>query len=354
MESKSTAEFDVQLVSIATTYDSSTRDYERALTAVAMHLTTAEVEVLDDRLLRSSENANIRYAIFYILSIYYRRNRSFLLLQKLMNTYLQEFSGQRTFPHLMSLYYRQTNSADQIHQAVEEARRAKLNCPDHAGVLNNFAELVAVIGESYEKVDSATLNEALEAIQQAIGLDRAYPKFYATQGRLLALKGDVERARTLIQHAINMEDTTETDYAVRLGDYQSHLLGVLILQFKHRLEADLQTAQTGIEKHRESVEQALHQQQAKVETAVSTAQSSNLQFLGFFTALLSFVVGSTQILSHEPLRAAEHLIIVLGGVMLLVVLAFTMVLRPASERWAKTYWVGIAISLVLIVGGLLH
>jgi hypothetical protein len=66
------------------------------------------------------------------------------------------------------------------------------------------------------------------------------------------------------------------------------------------------------------------------------------------------VLGFTQILSHESTVTAEHLIIVLGGVMLLVVLTFTTVLQNVGQRWPKSYWVGLVVAMVLIIGGVLY
>lgn len=342
------------ILEIANDHDNANRGYEKALTTAAMYMDPSKVAGLEQQLVMTTEAVKIRYTLFYLLHIYYRRTQNFAALQSLMDRFTEDFTSQPSFPHLVSLYYRQANTFDAMQKALEEARMASHQCPTHAGILNNLAEIVAALGENDHDVTSDVAEEAMASIQHAIALDRSYPKFYGTKGRLLALKGEYESARSLIQQAINMEDSEEFDYAVRLGDYQAHLLGILMLKFKHDLRQDLDQAQRDIQQHRQSVKESLNQQQASVESTVKSAQSSNLQFLGFFTALLSFVLGSTQILSHESTVTAEHLIIVLGGVMLLVVLTFTTVLQNVGQRWPKSYWMGLVVAVVLIIGGFLY
>ncbi|PSR33644.1 MAG: hypothetical protein C7B46_08520 [Sulfobacillus benefaciens] len=345
---------DDAISAIVTDNDPSTREFEHRLTTIATHLTLNDVNALEERLLKESASPTMRYILFYLLHIYYRRTHNYAPLKSLMDRYSQEFQQQPSFPHLLSLFYRQTDSVQANEQALEEAQLASQNCPRHAGVLNNFAEIVATLGERDQEISSHTLEEAMTAIQEAIVLDRSYPKFYCTKGRLMALSGDYDAARSLIQQAINLEDATESDYAVRLGDYQSYLLAVLIMKFKRDLHAEVTQAHQDIASHRHSIDETLTKQQAALDSTLSSAQSSNLQFLGFFTALLSFVVGSTQILSHEPLAVAEHLIMTLGGVMLMVLVGFTMVMRPAGQSWPKSYWAGLAVGVMLTLGGLVH
>jgi hypothetical protein len=132
------------------------------------------------------------------------------------------------------------------------------------------------------------------------------------------------------------------------------MLEVLVRKFSHELGEDIAKAKDDVQGHKTKVDESLVAQQKSVETTLNGAQTSNIQFLGFFAALLSFVVGSTQILSHESSVVAEHLIIVLGGVMLLVLLTFTSVLRSGSERWSKAHWLGALVALTLIIGGLFY
>lgn len=331
-----------------------TRDWERGVTGLATHLSAAEAAELAGVLTTSSEDRDLQYSVFYLLHIYYRRTRDINSIGSMMVTFTETFSNYPTFAHLNSMYLRQFDSIEKIERALEEARVAIDRCPSHAGILNNFAEIVAVMGEEELPLPLDTIDEALDSITRAITNGQGYPKFYATKARLLAIKGEYTDARRLIRQAISAEDPTEFDYALRVGDYQAHMLEILVRKFSHELGEEIIHAREEVEGHRTKVDESLMNQQKSVETALNGAQTSNIQFLGFFAALLSFVVGSTQILSHESSSVAEHLIIVLGGVMLLVLLTFTSVLRSGSNPWPKAYWIGAMVALVLIVGGLLY
>jgi hypothetical protein len=342
----------LQAVSASAAMD--TRDWETAVTRLATHLSAVEVAGLASLLTNSSGDRDLQYSVFFVLHIYYRRMRDMTSLSSLMAAFTLTFNDYPTFPHLNSMYFRQFNSLVETERALAEARLAMDRCPSHAGILNNFAEIVATMGEEEHPIPSDVLDEALTSITRAITLGSGYPKFYATKGRLLALKAEYPDARRLIHQAINGEDPTEFDYALRVGDYQAHMLEVLVRKFSHELGEDIAKAKDDVQGHKTKVDESLVAQQKSVETTLNGAQTSNIQFLGFFAALLSFVVGSTQILSHESSVVAEHLIIVLGGVMLLVLLTFTSVLRSGSERWSKAHWLGALVALTLIIGGLFY
>ncbi|NNN12806.1 MAG: hypothetical protein HKL81_03540, partial [Acidimicrobiaceae bacterium] len=227
------------------------------MTSLATHLSAAEAAELATLLATSPKGGDRKYSVFYLLHIYYRRTRDINSLGTLMVDFSETFTEYPTFPHLNSMYLRQFDTLEKTERALEEARVARDRCPSHAGVLNNLAEIVAVMGEEGFTIPLGALDEALVSISRAITLGQGYPKFYATKARLLALKEEYTDARRLMRQAITAEDPTELDYALRVGDYQAHMLEILVQKFRHEIGVEMSHAMDDVQGHRTKVDELL-------------------------------------------------------------------------------------------------
>jgi len=164
-------------------------------------------------------------------------------------------------------------------------------------VLHNYAETIATAMEEEVIQDSAHIDDAIDHIKKSISLAPKYAKYYCTYGRLLALKSQIAKGLQLIRKAIDLEDSQKSDYAIRIGDYQAYHSKLIFMQHTTR----------------------------------------NLEFLGFFAALVSFIIASIQILGKQPFEEATQLIIVLNGCLLCAFAGFFALIHEKNYFFRISY-----------------
>jgi tetratricopeptide (TPR) repeat protein len=197
---------------------------------------------------------------------------------------------------------------------------------NNAGVVHNFAETIA---SAYEESDVSTksfiknewLEKANEAIDLAINLDSTYAKYYCTKGRLLAIEEKYDEAKESIRRAIDIEDSGKIDYVIRLGNYQYYLLLVQNNQYNKLIDDQMIENQKTMNKTVEDIDNKLKETNIK-----------NLEFLGFFAAIVSFTIGSIQIINNQTFESAMNLIIVLFAALLSVFSAFGFMLNGLKKN----------------------
>ncbi len=147
-----------------------------------------------------------------------------------------------SFLHLKAMMHALRQGPDAKRLAMSCARQALDDLPDHAGVQHHYAELVAAAiegGEIPSGEEGERLRDALSLVRQAVGdetknFGAPYPKFYATLGRLEALRSDFDAARDSLQKAIKLE-TVSYDSAARRTDYK-----LMLADVAHRLRLQKQ------------------------------------------------------------------------------------------------------------------
>lgn len=302
--------------------DQADRNYELALTKTAelsppMVFTVCR-EVLDD----SSEGLHPRFAALYIVAIHLRRFKSYTEFAQLLDKHGSEFTDQPLFAHLAGLLYAGRGGVGDLRQAIDLSRRAAKELPVHSGALHAFAFNVACALEEGMDLESELLPEAQRALSVAVGFEPNYAKFYCTRGRLMSLRGDYAGARASIERAMDLEDEHKSDYAIRLGEYQHHLARVFMAELRGTLAGEFEAARAQIDAAK-----------ALVETELSEMRSQNLTTLGLFTAILSFTLGSIQIVQNQPFDLAARLIIIMAGCILVVYGLFSIMITAKGRGW---------------------
>src|SRR4030095_6934489 len=108
--------------------------------------------------------------------------------------------------------------------ALDLVRRARAKWPYHAGIGHHYAETVALcVYEKYHLPDKDLLDAALRAVDASIDEEPRYAKFHRTRGWLQFLAGDSEEGKQSFARAMDYEDSSESDYAIRIGSYQALL-----------------------------------------------------------------------------------------------------------------------------------
>lgn len=299
-------------------------------------------EALNELTKDNNQDKNIRFASFYALNILYRHK---LDIDKLKNLFIEISKNenhrkilekQPLFIHLKSLYLRTIadfeKSDTYFKEALNCAEKAAKELPDHPGVLHSWAEMIVnqleqeMIKNNNLLIDSSDerIKNAAKAIEDAIDGYSEYSKFYITKGRLLALTGKFNEADREIKKAITMEDSSKPNYSLKIVQYREILTVV-----------NMMARMAKYEKKYDELENKLKQQQVQI-----------IEFLGLFTAIISFTVASIQFSTNMFFSDGAKLLMVFTGCILFIYGCLGISIRGFT--WKRTAVI-FAIALLLFV-----
>ncbi|MFE4525733.1 hypothetical protein ACFRCQ_27195 [Cytobacillus firmus] len=320
-----------------------TRDFELKLTKIAETLEETEYSqlllYLENRI--ASQTANqILFASFVILTIYARRMKNISQFREIVERFGEKFIDFPLYPHILSLLYKEIGTNDAIEQAVAFAREATQNLPNQVGVLHNYAEAVVHIKEHGFMVSQEELQEAYTYINRVVHLSPRYAKFHCTRGRILAALGKFNEAKEAIRKAIDMEESSKKDYAIRINDYLYHLSRVQTNEFSQVFSDKIALTEKSFDEAKDEIDQS-----------ISKLKSENLQMLGFFTAIISFTIGSFNILGDKNFLESALLILILSGALVLAFVGFGLLFQTKNQHPWRTVIISL-LSLGVIVGSM--
>jgi tetratricopeptide (TPR) repeat protein len=312
-----------------------TRDFELYLTRLIEEAPQVANEL--EAILDTSRDLEdgVVYPAFYGLAIYYRRMKEPSKLEKLVHRYENRFGSMPMYNHLLALCLKSKGGPANLEEAVTRAGIAAAKVTDNAGVLHNYAETIATAVDEEVVTDHAYVEEAVRNVKAAIGLAPRYAKYYCTYGRLLSLRGEYAAAVRLIRKAIDIEDSRKADYPIRIGDYQYYLAKVNFLSYAQKLADRIN-----------GYEQQVEKTQQEVRELSQKAFLRNLEFLGFFAALVSFTIGSIQILGQQPFDQAAQLMVVLSGSLLCAFAGLSLLLHGGRQLWLTLAVFALGVALV--------
>lgn len=333
------------------------RRYEKYFVCIVR--ATGNVKKLTEKLGYSLKRDDIsketRYAIFYCLNQAYRLFKDFDKSAESFNRFGGEFKDFSSYNHieiLLSLNRTSFLTEEELNELLVNAKEDARHNSNNSGYVHLFADFVATVyeeGRGRLDLREKWLSEGIESARACCQyLAPEYPKFHATYGRLLALRAneetdDLSLARQEIQKAMVLEPSYENDYAIRIGQYQADLLKVQAAEQKKK----------AVQINNENKEQmaAFEKKLDEGLEEINRSKISNLEFLGFFTALISFTIGSISFTqSFAPTEAAK-LIVILAGALLFAFGGFTIIVcRSTKEILAKAVPI-IVIGLVIVLLG---
>lgn len=328
--------------------DDCTREFELELTKFVNSLP-------DDSILTSlfnSEDDNKKFLGLYGLYIYYIHMLEYDKLEYLINNSVGLFSNHKCLGHLRTIYYINSDAYytfEEVHKHLEDAyevvnsyKEIDRCYPDKninvAGCVHAFADLFVTCCERYEELQEELVEKwykrALMAVDTAIQLSPKYAKYYCTRGRILSQKDLYEEALSYIQKAIHIEspELNKENYSLRIMQYQSHKLNVQARYQIYKLNAQQKVINEDISK-------------------MKGALMSNVETIGFFAGIISFVIGSLNLANGQTAKDAAALILVLLGALLVVFDSFSFLLHMGKKNIIKHIFVLIG-GILVILGGL--
>jgi tetratricopeptide (TPR) repeat protein len=272
----------------------------------------------------SSATQDQRFACLYGLLTYLRRELRFEEYQTVVRDCEAEFGSEPHFEHFRVVVARWTGEdARSIRLALEKSDRAVTRVPGDPGILHQYAELVATLGDLDEGAAREYLNRALELVDRAIAMaPEHHASYYATRARLRLLEGSLEQARSDIERAMARENSRSPYYSRLISRYEAVKMRIILRR----------------------QQQVLEQRQQKVLADLDQFKSQQLSLLSLLAALIALLAVTASIATRMNPAAAVHLITACGGVIVIAFGAVTAALTGA--RMSR-------VTMVLIFGLLL-
>ncbi len=283
----------------------------------------------------------ISFSAFYGLVVYFRRYKIFSELERIVGTYGNHFGNKPLFDVAMCTIYRNKGSELDLQLALEYATRALERCNNHQGILQTYADTVAYTLEQGYNISNEILEKAIHCVNEAIIIDSNYPKYYCTIGRLLIYKNEYTQAKQYILKAIDLEDSAQTDYAMRIADYQNYLQRCYTNESVYKINISVGDALNRITDTKSSVEEQIEKEKV-----------TYLEFLGFFTAIISFILITIQLSINFEVIEAAALIIMLLGVLIIAMTIFS-ILTGTRKIFGWLIFILIIIGILCLGSGII-
>ncbi|KJE21576.1 hypothetical protein FF36_04150 [Frankia torreyi] len=161
-----------------------------------------------------------RFNAFYCLQVRAWRRKDHRRHRANTDRYQSRFGRHPMFFYLQAEYYAALgDDPANLDAALTFAVEAVERLASVPGVLHLAAEVIADRHERDPDSDPRLLLDAERHVRQAIALsDGRYARYHATHARIATLRGAFTTARASIARAIEDEDSTGAEYALRIGD----------------------------------------------------------------------------------------------------------------------------------------
>ena len=304
----------------------------------------------------SAQDHQLAFAAFCIAENYARRNENLSTLKALETEYNHYFKDEPFLLHLevcteikkLEAYKAEEWENKDFSVLLQKAKTNMQNLTGNIGAAHAYAELVLLAFENAPgllnylnaKKKEKLLQDALDIMVVVHDRD-AYAKFYCTHGRLFAVAGKYDEALEYLNMAIDKEDSSKSDYPIRVGKYLTFIQQV-------RSQQQAEANKLAAEEQLKNVVKAMEDQ-----TKDSTTKS--MEFLGLFSGIVSFTIGSLTIggaVAEQSIKHAAGLIIVLMGALMGVFSAFGMILHGFANKRTLRNLVVLLMGIAIIAGGM--
>ncbi|MDF2587924.1 MAG: rane protein of unknown function [Anaerocolumna sp.] len=307
-------------------------------TAVESVLALADINLVDDLtsiLNNEKQSKEIRIIAFYTLCTRYRRIKEFTKFNNLLSDHYKDFKDEQIYKvqkaYSLITY---TNNKSQLLEAYNSWEYIDENYKKMPAFIQIFTDTVALCFENKlfdinKPKDQEILLNAINLINIAIK-NRDYAKFYATLGRLQNCNKEYDKAIVNVYKAIDKETPERSDYAIRISEYQ---LIITKIEISDYTENKLQE----LEKHKEEIRE--------MKDEFTKSKYDNLSFLGFFSAVISLIIGSIQTLSSTLLVERYQILMALAGV---IIVSFGSLNLLMLKKGSMKYSIITALSMFVL------
>lgn len=275
--------------------------------------------VLEDQ----AERRSLRFAALYGLLLRLRREERFGEYGELVRRWEGEFGTEPYVHTFRAIIARVNGDLGSLRIAVEHSRQAVELLPSVAAVVHQLAAFWIEYLERLDTPPSARdLDEIERHVDRAIALTHgAVARYFETKGRVLAMRGEFESARSAVAQAIEAEPRGSRDYLRRVTQYQTTRVRVDVMEERSRW-------------------QHAHQ---RFRAELAEFKGQQLQLLGLLAAIVAFIVTAGNIAVGTNGADGIRLIMVASGAIAVVFGTFSLVNNSSVGKVAVAVGVGIAL-----------
>ncbi len=292
------------------------------------------------KVLNGIDDSDIQFKSFYSLIVLFKHEKNSTKLERLLDEYDVKFSNRPLLLYSKSLVFKEKGGAGNLKIALQYANESidiindNSNAYDkrYAGFYNNYAEIVAQASEEGDDISEELFEKAIEYINKAFMYNKKYPKYYCTLGRLQSCMKNFDDAKENIKKAIDNEDSKKNDYALRIAEYQDYLVRCNTNETLSKMEIKINEKTKEIERICEGLQDE---------------KGTMLEFLGFFSAIITFIISPVQISTKMEFKEAVSLILVMLGALIIVFGTLRVLLKNDKKAIISTVVFSI-IGIVII------
>lgn len=274
-------------------------------------------EILDEYKNKDNEiinNKKLAFAACYALIVLYRRYDEQFKIKKLTDDFNSLFEDIPLFISEKSRICVEIGNDDDLKKALKLGKKSieLLEGKEHAGIFNNYEEIIAL-----------NLEKNTKKIRRAF------------RRRLQIIDEKYDDAEKNLKYAIEIEDMRMMDYSIRLSRYRNYLLVCRMM----KLNKD--TNQKMI---------MMNEEYSKVKMKLENSQLKMLEVLSLLVAIIGLMIAGISFSLKFKLNEAIILICVLNG---LVFIDYGLLKSLCSANEKKELKYVILVGLLIITIGLL-
>jgi hypothetical protein len=314
------------------------------------HITNAR-PLLDGIVKDEGNPLEIRFKAFYGYLNHARRSLDITEYDKYFDGNYGPFASFAILPLLHSQRYLNHVQAGErddslTFMAQHFAEIALRQLPNHFGVNAHWATVIATVQASLppDKRDQALIRSAITAEDVAIADSQSrYPRYFATKAQLLQLAADWDGAIVAIGQAIDREDSSMADYAVRVGGYESLRSQI---QAERRLQDFSERSNAELNRVRSEF--------GRVSTELAEMRNSTLTLVGLLAAVVAFITTNTTLIARLTIHDAIRFVMISsGGIIFVFASILWLVTSPKSRSEITRFVAVIAVAAFLALCALL-
>lgn len=319
-----------------------------------------------------NNNKMIRFKAFYILFTYNHHQKNASKCKQLVDNYKYKFESFPLWHYVNSQigYQEEKNKVnpdlsltlESAMKCIEIYENNKQYDSSYPGIYHNFSELVFYASELGNiNLFQKNFEKAIECIEKAKRYNPNYGKYYYTQGRLLMaqckydeslnINNIYDKAEKLFEKAIDIEDSSNDNYSIKIIDYETALLRCKTE--RHLKEVDI--ALKDAKKNQESSlilqrkTEKLMQDSRKIKEEVELQKRETLELLGFFSGIISLIVVTSQVVLNLDMLSATVIMLLFLGTLILAFSFFHLIILNGKEKMTKGIIAFLIFGIILII-----
>lgn len=297
-------------------------DYHPQAALLASSLAAADI-VQIEAAIGDESGTELGFHAFYVLLARHRRTLDASRFRSLYQKHAARFAHIPMRAVLDSDMAMLDPAGSDLATALRHAERAVQQLPGNQALVAHHARVMAEYAWSGGEVPAEELRSVLRSVDRAIESDPQRPRYRAVRAQLTALLDEFDNAVRAIDRALDLEDSTQLGYEVRIVEYHRIRADIILRREVKAVRSQAKEAASRVEEAmRAQLEQTAQETESRLNAEIGRLRSETLGSLGLLAAVIAFIVSTTQVADRQPVGEALRLLTGIAGVLALVFTAF--------------------------------